>query len=135
MADKTKIQITSIHCNSTSEPGSDEVYLICQADGGIPVVYPPGLANLTKHPYSMSAGDTWSLPDGVVATTDCVLNFEHEVLVTLWDSDLDDDLTVSSFLGCYDYTPDNIPSSVEIKTPGNEGYNADYIIYATKLES
>lgn len=135
MSNKTKIQITKIHCNSTSEPGSDELYLICQADGGIPVVYPPGLANFSKHPYSISAGQDWTLPDGEVATVDCVLSFEHEVLVTLWDSDLDDDLTVSSFLGSYDYTSDNIPSSTEIKTPGNAGYNADYVIYATKLDS
>ena len=135
MGDKTKIQITSIYCNGVSEIGGDNVYLICQADGGIPVVYPPGLANLSKHPYPMSAGDTWTLPDGTYATVECVLNFEHEVLVTLWDSDLDDDLTVSSFLGSYDYTPGNVPSSVRIQTPGLMGYNADYTIYATKLDS
>jgi hypothetical protein len=135
MSNKTKIQITKIHCNGTSEPLSDNLYLICQADGGIPIIYPPGLANLSKHPYAISSGQTWTLPDGEVATTDLVLNFEHEVLVTLWDSDLDDDLTVSSYLGSYDYTPNNIPASVEIKTPGDLGYNADYVLYATKLES
>jgi hypothetical protein len=135
MGDKTKIQITSIYCKQSSEPFGDNVYLICQADGGMPAIFPAGLANLSKHPYSMPSGTTWTIPDGTCATTDCVLNFEYEVLVTLWDSDLDDDLTVSSYLGSYDYTPDNIPSSVEIHTPGNAGYNADYIIYATKLSS
>ena len=132
MGDKTKIQITKIHCTSTSEPGSDEVYLICQADGGIPILYPYKLANPTNHPGSMSSGDDWILNnDG----NDLVLNFEHEVLATLWDSDVDDDLTVSSFLGSCDYTPTNILSSVVIQTPGKDGFNANYTVYATQVSS
>lgn len=133
MSTKNKIQITSIECKGTSEPSSDEVYLICQADGGVPLFYPVGIAQLSAHPQSMSPtapDNVWTLPTGDTAL---VLNFDHEVLVSLWDSDVDDDLTVSSFLGSYDYTQDNFQSSVTIQTPGKDGYNAYYIVNATKL--
>jgi hypothetical protein len=93
MGDTTKLKIVSITCNSPSENvGSndfnDEVFLICQSDAGHAQRYPPYSEKL-EHPYedislvnSMTTGDIWTLTD-----PELVLEFEYEVLVTLWDRD------------------------------------------------
>ena len=122
MSNKSKVQITSIYCNSASELGNDEVYLICQADGGVPIRYPAQLADA----HSMTKGDTWKLTD-----PDLVLNFENEVLVTLWDRDVSYDPTVSTYLVSNDYTPGGGAGSVRIQNPNG----ADYTIYAEPYAS
>src|SRR4051812_33023631 len=116
----TQIQITKIECIQVSEANSDEVYLICQADGGVPIPYPPGIMKLKSNPQSMSNGETW--PSDPPLAPPLKLSFEYEVLVTLWDSDVDDDPTVASFLGSQDFTPADFASSDSISkgfaTPG-----------------
>ena len=119
MSDKTQIQLKSIDCHGTSESGHDEVFLICQADGGIPIRYPakpPGY-------QSMTSGDSWPL-DPVLTLT-----FEHEVLITLWDSDVSYDPTVATYLVSYDYTTTNIPAAQNVMNPNG----ANYTLNVTKV--
>lgn len=134
---KTQIQITKIECLQVSEPFGDNVYLICQADGGVPIPYPPGIMKLKSDPHHMSNNETW--PSDPPLSPPLKLSFEYEVLVTLWDSDVDDDPTVASFLGSQDFTPADFADSDSISkgfaTPGDAGFNATYNIYATKISS
>lgn len=92
------IQITSITCYGTSESNitdGDEVYLSCQADGKVPIRYPAGI----NPAHNMKAGDPPWLIDNLI------LNFEYEVLVTLWDHDLNDDPNLATFLQSKDFPP------------------------------
>jgi hypothetical protein len=118
---KHSVQINSIQCNATSEhdvTGGDELYLTCQADGGLPIRV-PGDPN-TSH--SMEKGYTWKLDN-------LVLNFDYEVLLTLWDHDLNDDPNLATFLQNYDFVPGGVSGNKQLKN-----YNgADYTIYFTYL--
>ncbi|HEX9000481.1 MAG TPA: hypothetical protein VGB07_11320, partial [Blastocatellia bacterium] len=82
---KYTVHIASIVCEATADTGNanDEVFVIWQADGGIPVRYPADnyqKMNTTADPDS-DVVSTWNIPAG-----DLNLTFEKEVLVTLWDS-------------------------------------------------
>ena len=115
----TKIQITSIVCNGTSEDGNDEVYVIHQSDAGVPVRYPAAgyqRMNTTADP-SDDVVQTWSPPD-------LTMEFTNEVLVTLWDQDVRG--TDPSFLINNDYTPSDVPSSFSMHNHNG----AEYTIYA-----
>lgn len=122
---KHSIKITSIRCLGTSESnitGGDELYLVCQADAGIPVHMPFG----NQEGKQMKSGDTWELEDD----EGILLNFEYELLVSLWDYDFNDTLNNSTFLQCYNF---------DLRTPSGtfykelENYNgAHYKIYFTK---
>lgn len=114
---KHSIQVTSIICNSTSESGitdGDEVYLVCQADGGFPIRVPAKL----NSSENMKAGDTWNI-DGLV------LNFEYEVLVTLWDHDLNYDPNLATYLQSIDFEP-GFGDGYRTLTNYN---GAEYVIY------
>ncbi len=111
----TKIQITSIECNGTSESGNDEVYVIYQADAGYPARYPPAnyqRMNTDADPDN-DVVQTWSPPD-------LIMDFTNEVLVTLWDQDVRG--TDPTFLMNQDYTADNIPSSVSMHNHNGAEY-------------
>lgn len=118
---KHSIQITSIKCLSNSEAGKDEVYLICQADGGVPIRYPAQLANSV----SMDDNDVWTLDNPSL-----ILNFEYEVLVTLWDCDVSYVPSLSTYLQSNDFRPGSGSSSITLSNPND----AKYTIYYTYID-
>lgn len=124
MANKqNSIKITSIVCHGTSDVGgtNDEVYIYYQADAGLPVRY-PATSYQRMNTSANSSNDvvkTWDV--------DLVLNFDHEVLVTLWDQDIEGLNNQSNFLINCDYTSDNPPASYNMKNHNG----ANYTINAT----
>jgi hypothetical protein len=127
MGDTIKLQILKITCNSPSESGHDEVYLICQADAGIPIRYPaepPGY-------NSMTTGNVWTLDD-----PDLVLHFQNEVLVTLWDSDVSFVPSLATYLLSNDYqagstrTTDTDPQTVTLVNPDGASYTIETQVVA-----
>lgn len=118
---KKKIQITSISCYGTSEAGHDELYLLCQPDAGFAIRYPSKLGSSV----SIEKGKKWNLKD-------FYLEFEYEVLVTLWDMDLTYDPAVATYLVSYDYTVANVnqSQSVGIKNPNGAEYKIEIAILA-----
>ena len=115
---KHAIQVTSIYCNSPSESSTDELYLICQSDGGLPLRVPAGL-NTTQE---MEKGDTWTL-------SNLVLYFEYEVLVTLWDHDMPYDPNTATYLQSIDFQPGNGDGYRRLKNRNGADYtnNFNYI--------
>lgn len=112
------VKINSIVCGATADTGNanDEVFVIWQADGGIPVRYPADnyqRMNTTADPGS-DVVSTWNIPAG-----DLNLTFEKEVLVTLWDSTVAIDPSSSIYLMSYEYTAPGI----------NPGYPASETSY------
>lgn len=119
---KHSIRVNSIVCNATSESGitdGDEVYLVCQADGGLPIRV-PGKLNSSEN---MEKGDTWQL-------SDLVLNFEYEVLVTLWDHDISYDPNFATYLQSADFEPGTGSGSRRLKNHNG----ADYTIHFTYID-
>jgi hypothetical protein len=115
---KYTVHIASIVCEATADTGNanDEVFVIWQADGGIPVRYPADnyqKMNTTADPDS-DVVSTWNIPAG-----DLNLTFEKEVLVTLWDSTVAIDPSSSVYLMSYEYTAPGI----------NPGYPASETSY------
>lgn len=115
-----RVQINSIKCNSTSESGHDEVYIIWQADAGIPVRYP-----LVPGYQAMAAGDVWDV--GIE------LPFDYEALVTLWDQDVSYLSRYSDFLINCDFTVGAFNGSSEMSYNMVNNNGADYTINATLL--
>jgi hypothetical protein len=116
------IQVTAIKCYNPSESNitdGDEVYLVCQADGGIPIRMPSGI-NESKN---MKSGQQWNIKD-------LVLDFDYEVLVTLMDHDLNADPNLATYLQSYDFT--SADNSDEIKLSNRNG--AKYGIVFTKIK-
>ncbi len=134
MGEKIKLQIISITCNSPSENvGSsdfhDEVFLLYQADANEAHRYPPYSEKL-EHPYedvslvnSMTTGTLWSLVDPGL-----VLEFENEVLVTLWDRDSTRVPKYDTYLQSIDYqagttyTTSPQQQSVTLTNPNGASY-------------
>ena len=112
---RTSITLTKIVCNATHR-GTDDVYVVYQPDCGFPVRVPHGWENN----ISMDAGTSWNI--------NVTMEFENDVLVTLYDADINLDPFSSDFIVCYDYTPANLPSSTTVSNL--EG--AKYTLYATK---
>ncbi len=130
---KTVVQLDSIKCNQTSEPGHDEVFLICQSDGGLPLFIPPGLWKLSTKAHPMANGDSWSPLDR--DGQPYMLSFEHNLIISLWDADVNDDPTVSSYLGNVHFSPASFSSGATTQNawvPGNTGYNASYDVTLNK---
>ncbi|MBA3879350.1 MAG: hypothetical protein C0500_06515 [Sphingobium sp.] len=115
--------VTSINCKNTSEtPHNDEVFIIYQADAGIPVRF-PATSYQRMNTSADSANDvvsTW--------TTNLKLEFDHEVLVTLWDEDSKADLNKPTFLANVEYRADYFTSSWDMPNHND----AHYVINATK---
>lgn len=117
---KHSIKLTSIKCDGSSEPGitdGDEVYLVCQADAGLAIRFPEGI----NEGYNMESGSTWSLNND----EGLILNFDYEVLVTLWDHDLNYDPNVATYLQSVDFEPGTGSSYIHLKNPNG----ADYKVY------
>lgn len=115
---KPSVKITAIRCHSTSESdisAGDEVYLVCQADGGLPIRVPAGANNS----QNMKNGDIWSL--------DLTLNFQYEVLVTLWDHDLNYDPNLATYLQSNDFVPGSGTGSKRLTNLNGADYTIDYI--------
>jgi hypothetical protein len=111
---KTSITITKIVCNNVK--GTDDIYVVYQPDCGFPIRVPHGWENNT----SMSTNTTWPI--------NVTMEFDNDVLVTLYDADVNLDPFSSDFRVCFDYTPTNIPSSIMLSNL--EG--VQYTLYATK---
>lgn len=129
MAQYSRLKITSIKCNSPSENGvfkefNDEVYLLCQADGGVPIRYPMCLTDS----HSMTTGNTWVIDN-------LILNFEYEILITLWDVDVTLDPQVGTYLVSHEYcyNGDNMKEGNHSVTPGKNPNGASYTINSTAL--
>ncbi len=114
---KHSIQINSIYCNDTSESGHDEVYLICQADGGIPIRVPYGIN--TSHSMSNDDNNPWVLDN-------LILNFEYEVLVTLWDEDLSYDPNLATYLQSNDFQSGSGSGSIQLTNRNGADYTISY---------
>ncbi|MCA9030101.1 MAG: hypothetical protein KDA66_04785 [Planctomycetaceae bacterium] len=116
-----QIQINSIVCLATSESGHDEVYLICQADAGIPIRVPAQLAE--SHAMSPSTSDnTWTFDDPQL-----ILNYEYEVLVTLWDEDLSYDPNLATYLQSNDFQYDGTNNgSIQLSNPNGAMYTINF---------
>ncbi|WPU97012.1 hypothetical protein SNE25_15935 [Mucilaginibacter sabulilitoris] len=115
---KHSIEVTSIKCNATSETNvssGDEVYLVCQADGGLPIRVPAGLNESEK----MKKGTTWTL-------NNLVLNFEYEVLVTIWDHDLNYDPNLATYLQSNDFQPGTGSGSKRLTNHNGADYTINY---------
>jgi len=114
---KHSIQINSIYCEGTSESGHDEVYLVCQADAGIPIRIPYGLNG--AHSMSKDDNNPWNLDN-------LILNFEYEVLVTLWDHDLNYDPNLATYLQSNDFQPGSGSGSVHLTNRNGADYTINY---------
>lgn len=75
---KMTLTISSIVCESTCSipPKEDNVFLLVQADAGLPRRYPPLAV------CDMGKGSSFTLPDGGYS-----IDFTYGVLVTAWDQD------------------------------------------------
>lgn len=127
------VSITSIVCESTADTGNanDEVFVIWQADGGIPVRYPATNYQKMNTTPSTDVVSTWTISAG-----DLDLVFEKEVLVTLWDSTITLDPSSAIYLMSYEYTAPGInpgyPSSEASYTMSNHNA-AEYTINASPV--
>lgn len=118
------VTVSKVTCQSTSEDGNDEVVIIYQADGGVPMRWADGQKYQRMNPNPNTSNNevsTW--------TTNLSLDFDHEVLVTLWDHD-DPIPSNSEYLISVDYRPGNVPASFTMSN--NNG--AKYTIYATQID-
>jgi hypothetical protein len=111
---KHSIKITTILCNSTSESGHDEVYVICQSDAGLPIRFPTGINEYTQ----MTSKTSWSLNE--------TLNFEYEVLVTLWDEDLSYDPNLATYLQSNDFRPGTGSGTLRLTNRNGADYSISY---------
>lgn len=119
--DKHSIKLTSIKCNNPSEShdtSGDEVYLVLQADGGIPIHIPGGV----KQSHNMKAGQTWTLNNG----DGIMLYFEWEALVTIWDHDINDDPNSATYLQSHDFRPGTEPNFNPLTNPNGASYEINY---------
>jgi hypothetical protein len=118
------VLVSKITCQSTSELGNDEVVIIYQADGGVPMRWADGQKYQRMNPDPDPGNDevsTWN--------TNLSLDFDHDVLVTLWDHD-DPIPSNSEYLISVDYRPGNVPASFNMAN--NNG--ANYTIYASQID-
>ncbi len=120
---KHSIRLDRIYCTHPSESNissGDEVYLVCQADGGLPIRIPAEL----NSSHSMKAGDTWDL-------NQLVLHFRFEQLVTLWDHDaVPYDPNLATYLQSHDFQPGTGGGSLRLTNRNG----ADYSIFYTYLD-
>lgn len=127
------VDITSIVCEATADTGgnNDEVFVIWQADGGVPVRYPATGPQNMNSTASSNAVSTWNIP-----SKDLRLIFEKEAVVTLWDSQHSLDPSSAIYLMSYEYTAPGInpgyPASATSYTMSNHN-GGKYTINATAV--
>lgn len=102
----TNIQLQTITCLETSEPGSDEVYIKYSEDGGRQKRFP------SSSYHSLSAGESW--------TVNLPLSFKESLVISLYDNDFGND----DFLGSHTYkTTDPQPETVQVSNTNGARYN------------
>ena len=117
-----KISIDSIKCVSHADPnGSDEVWILAQSDGGVPVRYPK--AALSAH--SMTNGETWDI-DG-----DLTIEFNGCCNFTLYDQDISFLIQETDFLGCARFTSGADASQPKVLSNGygDDRDHSEYQLY------
>jgi hypothetical protein len=95
------VTLQSIVCGGASE-GSDDLYVIWQADGGVPHRYPTDV----PHTHTISPGQTWTINQ--------VMTFTRDLQVTIYDQDVDRLPSSSDYLMSAGYTNVNIPPMVTV---------------------
>jgi hypothetical protein len=123
------IMISSIACYGTSDfaGDNDEVYILYQADAGLPVRYPA-----VYYQRMNTTADPNSDPKKTVLQTWDVglqLDFDYEVLVTLWDQDVKGVNSASEFLINVDYASGAASTTNMVNNNG-----ANYTITATAVD-
>ena len=89
-----KIQVKKIVCHSNNDfIGDIEVYLMCHADGGTMMRYPPEPAATVD--MNDSSKKTWTMS----STEPCVFYFQNSAQVTLYEEDVFFDLGSTDYLG------------------------------------
>jgi len=110
MSNKVTIILNNIHCNSTSEPGHDEVYIKYSTDGGLTHRFP------SSSYHSMGPGDNWD--------PELSLTFSSNAVVALYDNDFGND----DFLGSHTYYPaDPQPETVTVSNTNGANYSLSTI--------
>jgi hypothetical protein len=115
---KHSITINQIVCIGTAEVGDDDVFLRCQADAGITIRYPFSPNDIQK--MNSHEKSKWNL--------DLELNFDYEVLVTLWDQDAEIAPGLATYLQSQDFLPGTGRGNTSTLTNLN---GAKYVIYYT----
>ena len=122
------IMISSVACHGTSDVGddNDEVYIYYQADAGLPVRFPA----VSYQPMNTKDDPNDDPRKNVVQTwnTNLQLDFDYEVLVTLWDQDVEGVNSASEFLINKDYTSGAASTYNMVNNNG-----ANYTITATAV--
>jgi hypothetical protein len=115
-----RIVLDRVECNGTSESGSynDEVYITFQADAGHQFRYPLVETINMNTQNSDNAVHVWN--------ANLVLDFDHEVLVTLWDNDPGREIRSDFLINCEYRGPNPPPSYTMINYNG-----ANYTLYAS----
>jgi hypothetical protein len=111
---RISLELHSITCHSTSESRQDEVFVVAQADGGLPLRIPtkPGSS------HSMNSSDTWTIDQAMPS-------FSRDLLITLYDHDVN--FTDPEYLVSYDYTPNNIPAGARQSSPNGADYTINVV--------
>ena len=122
MTTLSRIQVINIDCLSTSEKEHDEIYLLCQADGGVPIRYPRSLTDA----HSIEKGAIWDIENEV----DLILNFEFELLITIWDTDITLNPQVGTYLAShqYCYNGQKVETGSHTASPAKNPNGAQYQI-------
>ncbi|AVP97438.1 hypothetical protein C7S18_09620 [Ahniella affigens] len=111
------LTLHSITCNQTSGLGDqldDELIVVVQPDAALPISLPGGL----RKSYSINTSSgSWVI--------DRTFSFSRDLLITLYDHDESVTRARSDYLVSQVYTPDNLPTSVRLRNPGN---GAEYTI-------
>lgn len=111
------VTLQSIVCHGTSE-NSDEIYVVYQADAGLPRRIPRG--SLAHH--DISAGQTWTLNETITYTRD--------LLITIYDQDPSKLPTLSDYLVSVDYTPTSIPPAANRTNYNGANYTINVAVNA-----
>ena len=111
------VTLQSIVCHGTSE-NSDEIYVVYQADAGLPRRIPTG--SLEHH--DISAGQTWTLNH--------VITYSRDLLITIYDQDPSKLPALSDYLVSKDYTQTSIPPSVTLSNDNGANYTINVAVNA-----
>lgn len=111
------ITLTSIVCNHPSEDvDGDEVYVIYQADAGVPYRIPGRRDGI----HQMQAHQSWTINQA--------MTFSRDLLITLYDQDFKYMPSWADYLCSWDYTPDALPPSVTLSNADGANYTINITV-------
>lgn len=114
------ITLDSVKCEATSAgKTSDEVYLVYQADAGVPFQLPMR----PQPPHSMNTDkdhNTWNIGQ--------TMRFNRDLLITLYDHDTAVTDNRSDYLVSFDYTPSNLPTSTTLSNNDGARYTLNITV-------